>query len=115
MLLEHSGNGAWFPLSEGDPVNQGFDVFYGFNCQRMGHNYYPDHLWSNKDSIVLNSNLQAQKEVYAPEIIHDKTLEFIENNKNQPFFLYVASIIPHAELAAPEEVMEKYRGNIHQK
>lgn len=102
--------GLGFPHSEGDPVNQGFDVFYGYNCQRMGHNYYPDHLWSNRDSIVLDKNLLAQKQIYAPELIHENTLEFIETNKDRPFFLYVASVIPHAELAAPEEVMEKYRG-----
>lgn len=102
--------GLGFPHSEGDPVKQGFDVFYGYNCQRMGHNYYPDHLWSNRDSIVLDKNLLAQKQIYAPELIHENTLEFIETNKDRPFFLYVASVIPHAELAAPEEVMEKYRG-----
>jgi arylsulfatase A-like enzyme len=102
--------GLGFPNSEGDPVNQGFDVFYGYNCQRMGHNYYPDHLWSNKDSIVLDNNLKAQKGTYAPDLIHGKTLEFIEDNKDRPFFLYVASIIPHAELAAPEEVLKNHRG-----
>lgn len=102
--------GLGFPHSQGDPINQGFDVFYGYNCQRMGHNYYPDHLWSNKDSIVLDKNLSAAKQLYAPELIHQKTLSFIENNKDRPFFLYVASVIPHAELAAPEEAMEKFRG-----
>ncbi|WKX76726.1 hypothetical protein [Zobellia laminariae] len=48
-------------------------------------------------------------------MIHEKTLEFIELNKDNPFFLYVASIIPHAELAAPEEIMEKNRGKFLQK
>ncbi len=100
--------GLGFPGSEGDPVNQGFNIFYGFNCQRLGHNYYPDHLWSNKDSIVLTGNQGYQKEVYAPEIIHEKTLEFIDNHKDSPFFLYVPSIIPHAELAAPLEEMKMY-------
>jgi arylsulfatase A-like enzyme len=37
-------------------------------------------------------------------------LDFIEFNKDNPFFLYVASIIPHAELAAPEEILQKFRG-----
>ena len=102
--------GLGFPGSEGDPLNQGFDTFFGYNCQRLGHNYYPDHLWANKDSLVLKGNLGKNKGTYAPELIHEKTLEFIELNKDNPFFLYVASIIPHAELAAPEEFMEKNRG-----
>jgi len=101
--------GLGYPGSEGDPISQGFDTFYGYNCQRLGHHYYPDHLWSNKDSIVLKGNAGLSKQTYAPSLIHEKTLQFIEQNKSNPFFLYVASIIPHAELAAPEELMEKYR------
>ncbi|GAA3638653.1 arylsulfatase [Flavivirga jejuensis] len=101
--------GLGFPGSEGDPISQGFDVFYGYNCQRLGHHYYPNHLWSNRDSIVLKENLGLSKKMYAPDLIHERTIEFIEQNKSKPFFLYVASIIPHAELAAPEAFIKKYR------
>ena len=102
--------GLGFPGSEGDPNRQGFDTFFGYNCQRMGHHYYPRHLWSNQDSIVLEENSGKQKGIYGPKLIHQKTLEFIADHYDQPFFLYVASIIPHAELAAPEEVLKKHRG-----
>ncbi len=102
--------GLGFPGSEGDPNNQGFDTFFGYNCQRLGHNYYPNHLWSNRDSIVLAGNRGKEDGVYAPELIHTKTLKFLEDNRNNPFFLYVPSIIPHAELAAPESYMMKHRG-----
>jgi arylsulfatase A-like enzyme len=102
--------GLGFPGSEGDPNNQGFDTFFGYNCQRLGHNYYPNHLWSNRDSIVLGENKGKEDGVYAPELIHTKTLKFLEDNRNNPFFLYVPSIIPHAELAAPEAYMMKHRG-----
>lgn len=102
--------GLGFPGSEGDPTNQGFDTFFGYNCQRMGHHYYPHHLWSNRDSIVLEANTGKLKGTYAPELIHEQVLEFIETNRDQPFFLYVPSIIPHAELIAPDSVMARYRG-----
>jgi arylsulfatase A-like enzyme len=102
--------GLGYPGSEGDPNNQGFDTFYGYNCQTMGHNYYPYHLWSNQDSIVLPENSGKKKGVYAPNLIHDRTLAFIEENRDRPFFAYVPSIIPHAELVAPEEELEKFRG-----
>ena len=102
--------GLGYPGSEGDPNAQGFDTFYGYNCQRMGHHYYPHHLWSNQDSIVLEANAGKSKGMYAPELIHRKTLEFLESHQGQPFFLYVASIIPHAELAAPEEILQQFRG-----
>lgn len=102
--------GLGYPGSEGDPNRQGFDTFYGYNCQRKGHHYYPYHLWSNQDSIVLEANAGKQKGAYAPELIHQEALRFIRQNQEKPFFLYMPSIIPHAELIAPDSVMNKYLG-----
>ncbi|WP_439184267.1 arylsulfatase [Carboxylicivirga taeanensis] len=102
--------GLGYPGSEGDANNQGFDTFFGYNCQMLGHHYYPYFLRSNQDSLVLEANAGQQAGIYAPNLIHDKTLQFIDDNKDKPFFLYVPSIIPHAELFAPEEYMERFRG-----
>lgn len=102
--------GLGYPGSEGDPNNQGFDTFFGYNCQMIGHNYYPYHLWSNQDSIVLAANSGTNRGAYAPSLIHDKTLQFIEENKDRPFFAYVPSIIPHAELVVPDEIHKNYSG-----
>ncbi len=104
--------GLGFPGSEGDPNNQGFDVFYGFNCQRMGHNYYPYHLWRNQEKVTLKGNEGKQTGEYAPDVIHKQAIKFLEDNKNKPFFMYYPSIIPHAELFAPEEYMDKYCGKL---
>ena len=102
--------GLGYPGSEGDPTKQGFDEFFGYNCQRVAHNYYPTHLWDNLTKTSLKGNNGKTKTVYAPLIIHEKALSFIEKNKDRPFFMYYPSVIPHAELAAPEKYMEKYRG-----
>ncbi|MFH4968321.1 arylsulfatase [Gaetbulibacter sp. M240] len=104
--------GLGYPGSEGDPINQGFDEFYGYNCQRMGHNYYPNHLWHNQSKDILEGNSGNKTESYAPDIIHQKALDFLEKNKDTTFFMYYPSIIPHAELAAPERYMEKFRGKL---
>ena len=101
--------GLGYPGSEGDPNHQGFDEFYGYNCQRLAHSYYPYHLWNNQEKIILKGNTGTQTNQYAPDLIHQKALTFIEKNHQKPFFLYYPSIIPHAELAAPERWMEKYR------
>jgi len=98
------------PSSEGDPVNQGFDVFYGYNCQSLAHNYYPFHLWDNKDKVILAENEGNKNGNYAPNLIHEKALQFLEANRDGPFFLFYPSIIPHAEMYAPEEYLAKYRG-----
>lgn len=102
--------GLGFIGTEGDPGNQGFDEFYGYNCQRIAHNYYPYHLWDNENKIILEENADTLEGVYAPDLIHARALQFIEKHKDEPFFLYYPSVIPHAELFVPESYMEPYRG-----
>jgi arylsulfatase A-like enzyme len=107
------GFGKWGlggPGTEGDPVYQGFDIFFGYNCQGKAHNYYPRHLWNNLEKVVLHENAGSREGIYAPNLIHEKALAFIESNKDHPFFLFYPNVIPHAELFAPEEYMEKFRG-----
>ena len=102
--------GLGYPGSEGDPTKQGFDEFFGYNCQRVAHNYYPTHLWDNLIKTPLKGNDGRTKVTYAPLIIHEKALSFIEKNRARPFFMYYPSVIPHAELAAPEKYMKRFRG-----
>lgn len=96
--------------SEGDPNNQGFDVFYGYNCQRLSHSYYPYHLWDNDQKVMLELNEGTNKGQYAPDLIHEQALNFLDENKDNPFFLFYPTPIPHAELVAPEAYMEKFEG-----
>lgn len=105
--------GLGYPGSEGDPMNH-FDVFYGFNCQRLGHHYYPYHLWDNDTKVMLEGNEGTLKGEYAPELVHQQSLKFIEDHKDEPFFCFIPTIIPHAELAAPEEDMERFRGTMEE-
>jgi len=102
--------GLGYPGSEGDPNKQGFDKFYGYNDQTLAHNYYPFFLNDNQDTVWLDDNKGIAQGTYAPIPIHDEALKFIETNKDQPFFMYYPSVIPHAELFAPEKYMEIYRG-----
>ena len=100
--------GLGFPGSEGDPTKQGFDQFYGYNCQRQAHNYYPYHLWDNTEKVILSANSDSLKGTYAPFIIHQKALEFIDKQSDHPFFLFYATNLPHAELAAPDSLIDYY-------
>lgn len=102
--------GLGFVDTEGAPHRQGFDRFYGYNCQRLAHNYYPAHLWNNEEKIILEDNTGLAKVTYAPELIHREALEFLNANRDTTFFLYYPLIMPHAELAAPEPYMERFRG-----
>jgi len=99
--------------SYGDPNKQGFDQFYGYNCQSLAHRYYPDHLWDNQKKVVLeeNQNLIYNKQ-YAPDLIQKQALDFVESrNGKQPFFLFLPYILPHAELIVPEDsIFQYYKG-----
>ncbi len=102
--------GLGYIESEGDPNLQGFDEFYGYNCQSLAHNYYPDHLWHNHDKIVLHENDSSKTGTYSADLIHKAALEFLEKNRNNHFFLFYPTTIPHAELFAKEEYMKQFRG-----
>jgi arylsulfatase A len=106
------GFGKWglgYIDTEGDPNAQGFDEFYGYNCQSLAHNYYPDHLWHNHEKILLHENDSGKTGSYSADLIHKAALDFIEKNKNGHFFVYYATTIPHAELYAKEEYMQMFR------
>lgn len=102
--------GLGYPGSDGDPNQQGFDEFYGYNCQRMAHNYYPGHLWDNRQKVEIPENSGDKFEVYAPHLIHERALQFIEKNRDKPFFLFYPNVIPHAELLLPEQNLAEFRG-----
>ncbi len=98
------------PGSVSEPLKMGFDRFYGYNCQRIAHCYYPPHLWSDDQREMLAGNADKQEKDYAPGLIHEQALKFIRENKDQPFFCYYAAVQPHADMVAPEAIMKKHRG-----
>ena len=117
--------------TSGSPNLQGFDLFFGYNCQAHAHSYYPAYLWRNDKKVMLENNppipghaslpetadpddpasYQAFKgEDYAPARMLDEALNFIRENKEGPFFLYFPSTIPHVALQIPDEELEPYLG-----
>lgn len=98
--------------SSGDPNKQGFDRFYGYNCQSLAHRYYPTHLWDDDEKVLLkgNGNLQYNKE-YAPDLIQQQAIGFLEETGDEPFFLFLPYILPHAELLVPDDsIFQSYKG-----
>jgi len=97
--------------SPGQPNKKGFDEFYGLYHQVHGHFYYPYWIWHNEEKMQLPGNVN-KREQYVEDVLHGKVLDFIRTSakKGQPFFCYVPSIVPHVELAVPEESIAPYRG-----
>lgn len=108
--------GLGFIGTEGDPNKQGFDEFYGYNCQSLAHNYYPAYLWDNHTKVTLKGNSGNQFNEYAPQLIHDRVLQFIEKQNptktGKPFFLFYPNVIPHAELLLPDDNIQEFRGKL---
>ena len=103
--------GLGYPGSEGDPVNQGFDRFFGYNCQRYAHRYYPEYLWENEEKVYLEGNDWSSTVSYAPDLIQQKTIDFIREHRDTSFFAFVPIVIPHAELIVPEDdIYQQYLG-----
>ncbi|MFY0688650.1 MAG: arylsulfatase [Cyclobacteriaceae bacterium] len=120
--------GLGAPLTEGVPNNRGFDFFYGYNCQRQAHTLYPKHLWKNREKVWLDNPLVVprtkldsladpydQKSYskfflndYAPVLMQREALDFIDENKDEPFFLYYATPLTHAPLQVPQSYLKKY-------
>ena len=108
--------GKWgLGFNEGDPNAQGFDEFYGYNCQRLAHRYYPPYLNHNQKRDSLKGNDWTHKVTYAPDEIQAKTLQFIEANKDEPFFAYVPFVLPHGELISPNDsLFNKFKGKFEE-
>lgn len=97
----------------GDPNLQGFDLFYGFNCQRHAHNHYPKFLWRNRTKEQLPGNDRTlHGETYSQDKFVEVALDFVKQHKDQPFFLYLPFAVPHLSIQVPNESVEEYKKTI---
>lgn len=84
------------PDTTGIPNRQGFDYFFGYLNQGHAHNYYPDYLWRNTDRVVLEGNAGGKRTQYSHDLFTTEAMGFIDKHRVEPFFLYLAYTIPHA-------------------
>ncbi|ATC65820.1 N-acetylgalactosamine-6-sulfatase [Nibricoccus aquaticus] len=91
----------------GDPLKHGFDYHFGFLNQTHAHNHYPDFLWRNNQRVTLpnvithvgeaeGTGYATKPAVYANDLFFEEAQAFIAKNKENPFFLYLALTLPHA-------------------
>ncbi len=106
--------GKWGLGEEGSPslpTSRGFDRFYGYLNQVHAHNYYPAFLWRNGSKDLLHNEVvtigkptegdhyvaeRATKAVdWSPALMLSEAQRWIDEVKDRPFFLYLATILPH--------------------
>ena len=105
------------PGSTGHPNNQGFDYFFGYLCQRHAHNFYPEYLFRNDQQVILRNRMPEpkrgdgagvaiEKVDYSHDLLAAEALQYLEDNLDKPFFLYLALTIPHANNEGGDAGME---------
>jgi arylsulfatase A len=127
------GFGKWGlggPNSPGAPLRQGFDRWFGYNCQAVAHNFYPTYLWDDDRAMRLPNSafsahdrlgpdadprdpasyLRFQGRAYSADLIAEQALRFIRESADQPFFLYWPTTVPHVALQVPDDSLAEYVG-----
>lgn len=105
-LIGKWGLGDIGAAETGLPRKHGFDEFFGYLNQHHAHNHFPDFLWRNETRESLpnvvthvgehGGGYATEARVYADDKFTDEALQFIQSSGNQPFFLYLSLVTPHA-------------------
>ncbi|MFO0906306.1 MAG: sulfatase-like hydrolase/transferase [Pirellulales bacterium] len=105
-LIGKWGLGDVGPADSGLPRKQGFDLFYGYLNQHHAHNHFPDFLWRNEQRETLpnvvtpvgetGAGFATEARVFADDRFAEECLKFMNESKEQPFFLYWSLVTPHA-------------------
>jgi arylsulfatase A-like enzyme len=81
--------------TDGIPNLQGFDDWFGYLDQTYAHTYYPQSLWDNKEEKIIQRNL-GKRQQWVQDLFTERALQFLDSQKKEPFFLYLAYTSPHA-------------------
>jgi len=120
--------------TSGHPNKQGVDHFFGYLDQWNAHNYYPPFLARNGEKVKLNNPVfrahqrfpkdldkndpanykKYQGSDFAPDLMIEEAVKFIKDNKDERFFLYYASPIPHVSVQVPDKWLDKYKGKFEE-
>ena len=85
----------------GSPLKKGFDHFYGYNCQRHAHSYFPAYLYNDYQRIKLDGK------TYAQNLIQNDVLNWVRQQQGRPFFLYYAVTLPHGNYEIDDQGLYK--------
>jgi len=91
----------------GVPEKKGWDFFTGHLHHVEGHFQQSDSVWKMINGVSYK--VPVPTGTYMNELFTEAAIDFIKQNKDNPFFLYVAYTLPHAELKVPQRFLQRYR------
>lgn len=97
--------GLGYEGTPGLPERQGFDETFGYMTHQQPHRQYTDRLWKNGAWTTVSPT-----DDFTSDLFTRAAVDFIGRSSTQPFFLYLAYPLPHAELRAPEDAIARFRG-----
>ena len=110
------------------PLNQGFDYYFGIpysNDMDRVHHLGWEAYWKQPDSMIKTEHfnvplIRNTEIVERPADQHtitrrytDETISFIKENRNNPFFVYLAHSLPHIPLFVSDEFDGKSRRGLY--
>jgi arylsulfatase A-like enzyme len=90
------------------PTNQGFDVFRGLGS---GDGDYHTHIDRSGNEDWWHNNQIEMVEGYTTDLLTQYSVEFIEANRERPFFLYVPHLAIHFPWQGPSDPGHRQKGN----
>jgi arylsulfatase len=98
------------------PLRHGFDEYYGLPYSNDMWPFHPQNprayppLPMIEGDRVVNPEVTAADQTQITTQYTERAVQFIERNKNKPFFLYLAHTMPHVPLF----VSDKFKGKSEQ-
>lgn len=99
------------------PLKRGFDEFFGFLSG--GHQYFPE-LWTLNDiseirsqfdgynTKLLKNNTRIEEKEYLTDALSREAVTYIQENKDHPFFMYLAYNAPHTPMQATKKYLDRF-------
>lgn len=112
-----------FNTWHGELKRHGWDRYAGYMDHQRAHGFYPSFLWKDGKRLPLKGNAHADggktpenysagatekrrgtregKVTYAPDVLLEETLRFMQENRNRPMFIFFSTNLPHGPVDIP--------------
>ena len=78
------------------PLQKGFDEFLGtITHEHSTYGYFPNYLWDGNRRVLYPENRGGTHKTYAPDLYVRRALDFMRNNCDRPFAVYLAPQLVH--------------------
>ncbi len=100
----HLGESAPF-----HPNKRGFDEFWGFLEGHRSYFYGSDNDIPGNPHEIQHNGKHVEFDGYLTDMLGEKTIDFIDQNKKNPFFVFLSFNAVHTPMQARKDVLDKFK------